>query len=192
MSLFLKWLFLVRLEATGEDWGIRDSISYSIMFFATTIRRTPETTDSYILILSFREHSSSWQGKDGGGTRFLLSGQEVETNECQYPGVFSFSPPQPGPWDYTTCFQGWTFYINWSMLERLSMHSVQMHVDLLGNYIHSQNDSKERPLYFYKTFIMEILHNLKTELSYDSTILLLGIYPQEIEWGSYLLHHNSH
>lgn len=61
------------------------------------------------------------------------------------------------------------------------MHSVQMHVDLLGNYIHSQIDSKERPLYFYKTFIMEILHNLKTELSYDSTILLLGIYPQEIE-----------
>lgn len=63
------------------------------MFFATTIRRTPERADSYILILSFREHSSSWQRKDGGGTRVLLSGQEVETNECQYPGVFSFSSP---------------------------------------------------------------------------------------------------
>lgn len=61
------------------------------------------------------------------------------------------------------------------------MQSVQMHLDLLGNYIYSQTDNKERPLYFYKTFIIENLHNLKTELSHDSTILLLGIYPQEIE-----------
>lgn len=61
------------------------------------------------------------------------------------------------------------------------MQPVQMPLDLLGNYVSSHIESEERPFIFYKTFIIEILHNLKPELSYDPAILLFGICPQEVE-----------